>query len=178
MEARRERIQMLSRMSRGSKELPQLMNSLSKILDKVPSSAEFIPLPETDKLWDIYGKGYAESRVGSVGTYRRFFKSSEWKMLNELIVCVAGTLLENEAFLLLRQSRVCGAVPAGVSTLLKHFDEIIDLDGDGLRLVAATLTQGLMIDRNPDDPVWFVELAVWGEEWSQLFALCSASSSG
>lgn len=84
----------------------------------------------------------------------------------------------NEAFLLLGQSKICGAVPAGVATLLSHIEEVIELDGDGLRLVAADLTRGLMIDRNPDDPIWFVEMTVWGEQWSQLFASCSAKISG
>lgn len=178
METRQTRIEVLSRINRGRKELPGLVAALSKILGQRLSSAEFLPLPETDKLWDVYGKGYAETRLGSGATYRRFFKSSEWQLASELTTCAAEGLLNDEAFLLLGQSKICGAVPAGVSTLLSHLEEVIDLDGDGLRLVATDLTQGLMIDRNPDDPIWFIEMAVWGEKWSQLFASCSAKTSG
>ena len=150
--------------------MPGLVAALSKVLGQKLSAAEFIPLPETDKLWDIYGKGYAETRLGSEKTYRRFFKSSEWPVVSELTACAAEGLSKDEAFLLLGQSKICGAVREGVGTLLSHLEEVIDLDGDGLRLVATDMTQGLMVDRNPEDPVWYTEIAVWGEQWSQLFA--------
>jgi hypothetical protein len=174
METRQTRIQMLSRIGRGRKELPHFAAALSKTLGFPLSTAQFIPLPETDKLWEIYGEGYSESRLGTGTTYRRFFKPDQWNMLSKLTTCVVEGLHKDEAFLLLGQSKTCGAVLASVPALLSHFEQLIDLDGDGLRLVSGDLAQGLMIDRNPDDPVWFVEVAVWGERWSQVFASYSA----
>lgn len=146
--------------------MPPFLAGLSKALECAVGRDAIQPLPETDLLWKIYGDGYGQARVGAAWSYRQIFSEAEATNVSPMLERLSISLVEETAFLLTKQSEICGAVEVDVSNLLRHWKSVISLDGDSVRIISKDRTQGLLIDFNPDDRNWHYEIAVWGTRWT------------
>jgi hypothetical protein len=87
-----------------------------------------------------------------------------------------GTKIEAEpAFVLFRQSELCGAVSVEATEALANIRSLIEVDGDGPSVITADGRDGLTLDFNPDDEATCYELVVWGESWPILLLPCLSS---
>jgi hypothetical protein len=162
-------------MNRGRTAKPSFLVSLSGILDRAVDSEALQPLPETDLLWKSFGNGYGRAVAVTELSYRRTFSETEAGNIAPIVGCLSISFAGEIAFLLTKQSEICGAVEVDVSNLLKHWKSVIDLDGDSVRIVSKDRTQGLLIDFNPDDNEWHYEIAAWGNRWTSLILECDRS---
>jgi len=173
MDSRREKIGLLSRINRGKTATPAFMASLSEALECALQGESIQSLTETDSLWGIYGIGYSEAVKGASCSYRHMFSRDEAVKVFQMADCLARSLSGEKAFLLSKQSEICGAVEVEAANLLKHCGPVINLDGDAVRIVSKDKSQGLMIDFNPDDVQWQYEVAAWGDRWPLLVLACN-----
>jgi len=172
MKSRQEKIGLLARINRGKKAMPVFLASLSLALECPIKSDSIQSLTETDSLWQLYGQGYSSAITGVQASYRRMFSRNEATRVFRVAECLASFLPDEKAFLLDKQSEICGAVEVGVANLLQHTKQTIKLDGDAVRVVSQDKTQGFVIDFNPDDADWNYEIAVWGDRWPLLILGC------
>lgn len=125
-------LQLLSRMNRGRGSTPSFLAALSDAIGEPVEIDALVSLPDTDSLTAAFREGYQRAATQSGNSYRRFFVPSEEGRVYKLADCLAEKLPDEGAFFLTKLSEECGAVRLNLSTLLRHAESIIRLDGDSV----------------------------------------------
>ena len=165
MEARRERISILSRRSRGAALLPTFLVELSTALGVSVTPKELLDLAETDTVSSILSDGYRVVLEGRQPSFRKFFSKAQESHLLYLVDGLNNRIGTESVVLHIKRSHLCGAIVAPASRVLARSKEIIGLDGDSLNIVSTDYRQGLILDFNPDEFEEHYELAIWGDRW-------------
>ena len=169
---RQNRIRLLSRMNRGRLAGPSFLAGLSDALGEPIKSNAFVSLHETDTLLATFRQGYRAATDPRAVCYRKFFPQNEEGLVFRLASCMAERLSNEHGFFLTKLSEDCGAVDVSVSKLLKHAASVIRFDGDSVSALSTDRKEGILIDRNPDDPEQTYEVTVWGGRWPLLALEC------
>jgi len=112
--------------------------------------------------------GYQTARTGDAVSYRRFFSPNERRIVFRLAASLADRIGDETGFLLTRLGVDTEAISANLTAVLANAEAVLNLDGDSVSIVSNDRSQGLLIDRNLDDPIQSYEFAVWGNRWSLL----------
>jgi hypothetical protein len=172
METRRTRIELLSRINRGRAAAPKLLRDLSEALGEDLDVSALRSLPETDALFQASLDKYQAAIRNGTNHYRRLFLESERPEVLRIADCLADHLGIENAFLLTKLSRYCGAINVSLASILRHTASIIRLDGDSLSAISSDRTQGILIDHNPDNHSEAYEFVVWGDRWLPRALAC------
>jgi hypothetical protein len=175
MNEMQQRISELVRENRGRAAKLEFIQRLSILLRKEFDESSFADFEATDELRRIAGEGYESAKDPREPGYARYFSRAEEAYVFSVVACM-GTKIEAEpAFVLFRQSELCGAVSVEATEALANIRSLIEVDGDGPSVITADGRDGLTLDFNPDDEATCYELVVWGESWPILLLPCLSS---
>ena len=148
--------------------------ALSSATQSEVSPAMLTDLPERDLLLDQFRAGYKQAKDLGTLTFSKTYSAEKRDDVLSAASCLADQLNEN-IFLLTKQSEFCGAVNLPGANLLRHCAAIITLDGDAVMILSQDHSQGLLLDFAADDPQSCYELTVWGDRWSLAMLNCTAA---
>ena len=165
MDNRTQKIELLSRMNRQRATAPAFLAGLSERLGEPIEVSALIPVLEADTIREAFRTGYQRAISQGTLSYRRTFPPDKRSTLFSIVDRFGESLPAEEVFLLSKLGKGRGVVKLDISVLLKHAALVIKFDGDSLSALSRDLSQGVLIDRNADDPRAAYEIVVWGDSW-------------
>ena len=175
MNDRQKRISLLARKNFGTAEKPALIRVLSVALKSSLLEDCFTDIETADRLRQLSVSNYESAKHDPEPAFVRYFSKAEQKEVFDLVSCLGTKVSDAPIFLLFRQSELCGAILIGGHTAFAKARSLIEVDGDGLTVVAENQEDGLLLDYNPDDVDRCYELVVWGSLWPVLLLPCIGS---
>jgi hypothetical protein len=172
MNERQQRISELVRENRGRAAKLEFIQRLSILLRKEFDESSFADFEATDELRRLTGEGYESAKDPREPGYDCYFSRAEEAYVFSLVACVGTKIKGEPAFVLFRQSELCGAVAMEATEALANMRSLVDVDDDGPSVITADRQNGLILDSNPDDEATCYELVVWGKSWPMLFLPC------
>jgi hypothetical protein len=169
MDARRERIQWLSRIEHRRVMIPRFIAGLCEALGESVDEAALVSAVDSDAIMMAYRSGYQGTVAGAVLSYRRYFRPNERKLVFRAADCLGHQLPAEEVFFLSKMGTDTGVVKLNLSVLLRNAEAVMHFDGDSISALSADHGQGLLIDHNPDEHNEAFEVAIWGDRWPLLF---------
>lgn len=169
---RRNKIKLISRLNRRTAAVPLFMADLSRALHLDVEASALASVEKSDSLLAIFKKQYEASQKSDAIRYRNFFGPSGSEVVYRLARCFGESLAGESAFLLTKIAEDTEAILLGASSVLVNTEAVIELDKDSICLISIDDSQGLLVDRNMDDPVEAFEVAVWGERWTLVMLEC------
>lgn len=169
---RRARIEFLARTNRRSAATAEFLPCLTQALDSAVDATAIASIEESDSLLEAFRSGYRIAKCDKSIGYHRSFSSQGEKVVFEMAACLADRLAKEKAFFLTKIAEDVEAVSVNISALLERAESMLNFDGDSLCVVSSDRTEGLLIDRNPDDVNQSYEVTVWGDRWPLCLLEC------
>jgi hypothetical protein len=175
MNDRQKRISLLARKNFGTAEKPAFLRVLSVALKSSLLEDCLTDIETADRLRQLSSSNYESAKRDTEPAFARYFSKAKQKEVFDLVSCLGAKVSNAPVILLFRQSELCGAVSVDGPTALTKARSLIEVDGDGLTVVAENQEDGLLLDYNPDDIDCCYELVVWGSLWPVLLLPCIGS---
>lgn len=154
------KLELLIRKNKGKKEQVQYCERLNTILGTSLSQNDFIELEESDSIVNTF---YASFKAKPKFFLRRYTLYEQGEIMDDLIKNLHQ--LGENAFLITRYTENCRLVKVPCDKAIQHYADIIDLDGDSLRLFSEDHKGGLYLDYfeeyNHGIQSNFYETAIW-----------------
>ncbi len=151
-EARRKRIDILSRKNRGDRLKPAVFRRFSSLLGVEAQSIRLIDLESTDKLYDYIRKARPFSKEAlELSERSRYLYSSEVGEVQRLIADIRGSFEDVPIVLLHEVSEVTGGIKLTLHSILDKAFDLFRLDGEDLVAISPDLSTGLMIEYFSDN---------------------------
>lgn len=151
------RKELLIRQNDGRAEIGNFISKLTLALGIKIEKANFLDLETTDKIKDKFYEGL-NSKAKKIN---KTYNSNSEENLHGDIELIALELKDQEAYLITKQSEICGAVRIPAIKALHNYKAIIDLDGDSLNLITTNDLTYVHLDYYEEYSNFFYQLFLW-----------------
>jgi predicted class III extradiol MEMO1 family dioxygenase len=151
------RKELLIRQNDGRRKIDNYISKLVAIFDLIIQKSDFLDLETTDEIKKRFYEGFSSSAK----MFSKTYNSNDEETLNNDVEIIALRLQGQEAYLITKESDICGAVKIPVIKALIKYKEIIELDGDSLNLITTDYLNYVNLDYYEEHGKFFYQLSVW-----------------
>lgn len=157
------------RRNRKRQLLPQMLDDLSRRLNRPAASFALLDLERTDEVRDALRRARQSSRASGDAAFRRTWPAGEVEEVRRALATLRERAPECRLYLFRALSDDCGAVETTSSEVLDNAFRLVGLDQEEVVAVNDDASYYLGLGYNTDHLktglVEVYDLLVWGEDW-------------